>query len=75
MTGRQNEPLCLPFLHQAPELCDGHLDRAILSLFYKELVVLADRDLFRPDSVFGMGIISLGYWNTPFVIPPFSEVY
>ena len=35
-------------LHQAPELGDGHLDRAILPLCHKGLIVLADQDSFKP---------------------------
>jgi hypothetical protein len=44
-----------------PELGDGHLVRASLSLFRKELVVLADRDLLWLELVIGLEIVNLGY--------------
>jgi hypothetical protein len=55
MTGRWSKSLCLAVLYQAPQLDDGHLDRAILSLFCN---VLADRDLFRPDLMIGLRVVN-----------------
>jgi hypothetical protein len=60
-TGRLSRPTRLPVLHQAPELGDGHLVRASLSLFRKELVILADRDLLWLELVIGLEIVNLGY--------------
>jgi hypothetical protein len=58
MTDRQSKPPCLPVLHQAPNLGDGHLDRATLSLFCKELIILADQDLFRPELMISLIIVN-----------------
>ena len=52
------QAVCLPVLHQAPELGDGYLDRAILSLYRKELIVLADRDLLWPNLVIGLRVVN-----------------
>ena len=58
MIGCQSKPLRLPVLYQAPELGDGHLDRVILSLYRKELIVLADQDLVRPDLLNGLRVVN-----------------
>jgi hypothetical protein len=58
MSGCWSKPPWFPVLHQAPELGDGHLDRAILSLYCKEFVVLADWDLLWPDLVIGLWVVN-----------------
>ena len=60
-TGYRSKPPRFLVLHQAPELSDGHLDRAVLSLYRKELVVLADWDLVQPDLVIGLRVGFLNY--------------
>jgi hypothetical protein len=58
MMGHRSEPPRLLVLHQAPELGDSHLDRAIVSLCRKELIVLADWDLLWPDLVIGLWVVN-----------------